>query len=97
MRTWLAATYWRLLIALQLPRDDCCLMGYRALEDPENVSEAQLNEKIIPAITDLDVPLVTSSRPKKLIKAIREAARSHGAEIGGEQWKPKMFPYHPKN
>ena len=96
MRTWLAATYWRLLIALQLPRDDCCLMGYRALEDPENVSEAQVNE-IIPAITDLDVPLVISSRLKKLIKTIREAARSHGTESGREQWKTKMFPYHQRS
>ena len=75
MRTWLAATCWRLLIALQLPRDDCCLMRYRTLEDLENVSEAQVDEKIIPAITDLDVPLVISSRLKKLIKAIREAAK----------------------
>ena len=50
-------------------------MRYRTLEDLENVSEAQVDEKIIPAITDLDVPLVTSSRLKKLIKAIREAAK----------------------
>ena len=50
-------------------------MGYRTLEDLENVSEAQVDEKIIPAITDLDVPLVISSRLKKLIKAIREAAK----------------------
>ena len=50
-------------------------MGCRTLEDLENVSEAQVDEKIIPAITDLDVPLVISSRLKKLIKAIREAAK----------------------
>ena len=49
-RTLLAATCWR--------RDYCCLMEYRTLEDPENVSEAQVDKKIIPAITDLDVPLV---------------------------------------
>ena len=48
--------------------------GYRTCEDLENVSEAQVDEKIIPAITDLDVPLFTSSRLKKLIKAIQEAA-----------------------
>ena len=71
MRTWLAATCWRLLVALQLPRDDCCLMGCRTLEDLENVSEAQVDEKIIPAITDLDVPLVINSRLKKLTKAIQ--------------------------
>ena len=75
MRTWSAATCWRMLVALQLPRDDCCLMGCRTLEDLENVSEAQVDEKIIPAIADLGVPLVTSSRLKKLIKATREAAR----------------------
>ena len=75
MRTWLATTCWRLLVALQLPRDDCCLMGCRILEDLEIVSEEQVDEKIIPAIADLDVPLVTSSRLKKAIKAIREGAR----------------------
>ncbi len=50
-------------------------MGCRTLEDLENLSEAQVDDKIIPAITDLDIPLVMSSRLKKLIKAIREAAR----------------------
>ena len=75
MRTWLATTCWRLLVALQPPRDDCCLRGCRTLEDLENVSEAQVDEKIIPAIADLDVPLVMGSRLKKLIQAIQEAAR----------------------
>ena len=51
-----------MLIALQLQEDDCCLMGCRTLEELEDVSEAQVNEKIIPAITDLDDPLDTSSR-----------------------------------
>ena len=50
-------------------------MGCRILEDLEIVSEEQVDEKIIPAIADLDVPLVTSSRLKKAIKAIREGAR----------------------
>ena len=50
------------LIALQLPRDDCCLMRYRALEDLKNVSEVQVDEKIIPAIADLDIPLVLGCR-----------------------------------
>ena len=45
------------------------------VEDLENVSEAQVDEKIIPAIADLDVPLVMGSRLKKLIKAIQEAAK----------------------
>ena len=85
MRTWLAATCGRMLVALQLPRDDCCLMGCRTLEDLENVSEAQVDEKIIPAIADLGVPLVTSSRLKRLSKAIREGAGSHGTEIKREQ------------
>ena len=74
MRTWLATTCWRLLVALQLPKDDCCLMGCRILEDLEIVSKKQVDEKIIPAIVDLDVPLVTSSRLRKAIKAIREGA-----------------------
>ena len=34
-------------------------MGYSALEVLENVSEAQVDEKIFPAIADLDVPLAT--------------------------------------
>ena len=49
-------------------------MGYRTLEDLENVSEAQVENKSIQAIIDLDIPLVTSSRLEKLIKAIRGAA-----------------------
>ena len=66
-----------MLSALQIPRDDWCFMGYSALEVLENVSEAQVDEKIIPAIADLDVPLVTNNQ-QKLIQAIREATRSHG-------------------
>ena len=50
-------------------------MEYRTLEDPENVSEAQVDKKIIPAITDLDVPLVINSRLKKLTRAIQEAEK----------------------
>ena len=50
-------------------------MGCRILEDLEIVSKKQVDEKIIPAIVDLDVPLVTSSRLRKAIKAIREGAR----------------------
>ena len=38
------------------------------------MSEAQVDEKIIPAITDLDFPLVMSSRPK-LIKTLRETVK----------------------
>ena len=68
---------WRLLSARQIPRDDCCFMGYSTLEVLGDVSEAQVDEKIIPVIADLDVPLVTNNQ-QKLIQAIREATRSHG-------------------
>ena len=37
--------------------------------------EAQINDRSIPAIAELDIPLVMGSRPKKLNKAIQEAAR----------------------
>ena len=37
-------------------------MGYRTLEDLENVSGAQVENKSIQAIIYLDIPLVTSSR-----------------------------------
>ena len=50
-------------------------MGCRTLEDLENVSELQVDERIIPAIADLDTPLVMSSRLKKLIKTIQEASK----------------------
>ena len=86
MRTWLAATCWRMLVALQLPRDNCCLMGCRTLEVLENVSEAQVDEESIPAIADLGVPLVTKQQTKKLFKAYARERGSHGAEIEGEQW-----------
>ena len=49
-------------------------MGYRTLEDLENVSGAQVEDKSIQAIIDLDIPLVTCSRLENLIKAIRGAA-----------------------
>ena len=52
------------------------IMGCRTLEDLENVSEVQVDERIIPAIADLDVPLVMGSRLKKLIKAVQEAAKA---------------------
>ena len=50
-------------------------MRCTTLEDRENPSEAQGDDKIIPAITDLNIPSVMSRRVKKLIKAIREAAK----------------------
>ena len=49
------------------------LHGYSTLKVLENVSEAQVDEKIIPAIAELDVPLVTNNQ-QRLIQAIREAA-----------------------
>ncbi len=50
-------------------------MGYTTREDLENWSGAQIDDKIIPAITDLDIPLDMSSRLERLIIAIREAAK----------------------
>ena len=47
------------------------LVAWMMFVDPE----AQLNEKIIPSIAELDIPLVMVSRPKELNKAIQEAAR----------------------
>ena len=32
-----------------LPKDDCCLMGYRTLEDLKNVSEVQVDEENHPS------------------------------------------------
>ena len=81
-RTWAAAACWQLLIALRLPRNDWCLMGHRAFEEPKNVSEVQLNEKISPTIADLKVTLVMGSRLRKLIKSGRESA-----EVS---WDPKQ-------
>ena len=73
-KTWAAAACWQLLIALQLPRNDWCLMGHRTFEDLKNMSEVQLNEKIIPTIADLEVIVVMGSRLKKLVKLRRESA-----------------------
>ena len=56
-------------------------MGHRTFEDLKNMSEAQLNERIIPTIADLEVTLVVGSRLKKLIKLRRESA-----EVS---WDPK--------
>ena len=50
-------------------------IGCRTLEDLENTSEVQADERIIPAITDSDVPVVMGSRLKEPIKAIQETAR----------------------
>ena len=59
-------------------------IGCRTLEGLENTSEVQADERIIPAITDLDVPLVMGSRLKEPIKAIQETARvSRGKEHEG--------------
>ena len=53
------------------------------VEDPENVSEAQADAEIIPAIADLDVPRVMGSRPKELIKQYRRQQGSRGTEAEG--------------
>ena len=59
-------------------------MGYSALEVLENVSEAQVDEKIFPAIADLDVPL-----------AIRRGNKVSWDLKRGEQWKE--FPYNQRS
>ena len=50
-------------------------MRCTTLVNREDPSEAQGDNKIIPAITDLNISSAMSSRMKKLIKAIREAAK----------------------
>ena len=76
-RTWAAATCWQLLIALQLPRYDWCRMGHRTLKDLENMSEVQVDEKIIPAIADLDIPLVLGCKVENT-RGSRELVRGTG-------------------
>ena len=49
--------------------------GVQNARDLESMSVVQVDKGILPAIADLDVPLVMESRLKKLIKAIQEAAR----------------------
>ena len=39
------------------------------LEDLKNVSEVQEDEEIIPAIANLDIPLVMGNRLKKMSKS----------------------------
>ena len=62
-------------------------VGCRTVEDPENVSEAQADEETIPAIADLDVPLVMGSRPKELIKQYRRLQGFRGTRSGRALWK----------
>ena len=59
------------------------------LEDLEIVSEVQVDEKIIPAIADLDVPLVMGSRLKKLSRQPRVQRRSLGTGSEKERWKTR--------
>ena len=67
-KTWAAAACGQLLIALQLPRNDWCLMGHRTFEDLKNMSEVQLNEKTIPTIAEVKATMVVGSRAQKLSK-----------------------------
>ena len=53
---------------------DTTLVAMITLEGRESVAEVQVDEDIILAIADLDVPLVMGGRPNKLIKATRETA-----------------------
>ena len=51
-------------------------IGCRTLGDLGNTSEVQAGERIIPDITDLDLPLVMGNRLREpIIKAIQEAAK----------------------
>ena len=96
MRAWLAAAYWRLLIALQLKKDAvvlyknlaekasldlrastlvACSIVCKTCEDLGNISKMQADERIIPDITGLDVPLVMGSRLREPIKAIQGTAK----------------------
>ena len=63
------------------------------LEGCESASEAQVDEDIMPAIADLDVPLVMGRRPKKLIKATQETAmvswdRKRKGSVENEMFPP---------
>ncbi len=62
-------------------------IGCRPLEGLESTSEVQEDERIIPAITNLDVPLVMVSRLKEPIKAIQETARVSRDKSVKERWK----------
>ena len=75
-RTWTAATCWQLLVALPLPKDECCLMEKH--RGSQNVSGVQEDEEIIPAIANLDIPLVMGNRLKKTSSQYEEQRRSHG-------------------
>ena len=52
-------------------------MGYRTLEDLKNMSEVQVDDKIIPAIADLDIPLVLGCKVENT-RGSRELVRGTG-------------------
>ena len=52
-----------------------CTIGCKTCEDLGNTSEMQADERIIPDITGLDVPLVMGSRLREPIKAIQGTAK----------------------
>ena len=69
------------------------LVAMITLEGRESASEAQVDEDIMPAIADLDVPLVMGRRPKKLIKATQETAmvswdRKRKGSVENEMFPP---------
>ena len=66
-------------------------IGCRTLEDLGNTSEVQADERIIPDITDLDVPLVMGSRLREPIRQPRKQRRSSGTKSVKERWKTRMF------
>ncbi len=53
-----------------------CTIGCKTCEDLENTSEMQADERIIPDITGLDVPLVMGSRLREPVKAIQGTAKA---------------------
>ena len=57
------------------------------------MSEAQADEETIPAIADLDVPLVMGSRPKELIKRYRRQQGFRGTRSGRALWKIGCPPF----
>ena len=68
MRTWISATCGQVLVALPLPKDECCLMKKHS-----RISERVRStggRGIISAIVNLDIPLVMGNRLKKMSKPI---------------------------
>ena len=72
-------------------------MGHRTLKDLEDMSKVQLNEKIIPAIADIEVTLVMGSRLKTLIKSRRKSAEVSWDPRRKETVEDKDVPRHQRS